>query len=300
VGRPENLFAELGRWRDKAVKRGKPTPFNSDIIPDWLSAEIVAAQEAVGPEAAFSFLKQTPLDVRMAAERKIRAKVQEALEKYKRRAAQAVRNGEPFDYDGMADELRAAVLPELRALVLDNTLRLSVDTGITFDPAILNTEALRWAREYSYSLVRGLTETTRRQISEAISAFVETPGMTIGDIEALIEPSFGKVRADAISITEVTRAYSQATNELTDLLRRQTPEMTITRVNNTMNDELVCAICGPLEGAPESEWPSQDGPPWHVNCRCGTSIRFETPEQLGGEFEQRQREREAWLKEHNA
>jgi len=297
VGRPENLIAELTRWRDKAVKRGKVTTFNSDIIPDWLSAEIVAAQEAVGPEAAFSFLKQVPLSVRMAAERRIRNKVQEALEKYKRRAAQAVRRGEQFDYDGMADELRAAVLPELRELVLDNTLRLSVDTGITFDPAILNTEALRWAREYSYDLVRGLTETTRSQIAEAISAFVGTPGMTIGDIEALIEPSFGRVRADMISVTEVTRAYSRATNELTDMLRTQTPEMVITRVNNTMNDELVCQICGPLEGAPESEWPSQDGPPWHPNCRCGTSIRFETPEQLAEQFGARQAEREAWLRE---
>ena len=69
MGPPSDLFAELSRWRDKATKRGKVCTFTSDIIPDWLNAEVMAAQEAVGPEGAFSFLKQTPLDVRMAAER---------------------------------------------------------------------------------------------------------------------------------------------------------------------------------------------------------------------------------------
>lgn len=238
--RPEGLFAELGRWRDKAAKRGKLTLFNSDIIPDWLNAEIVAAQAAVGPEAAFSFLKQVPLSVRMKAEKEIRRKIEKILAKYRNRAAEAVRGGDPFDYTGMADELRAAVLPELRSLVVDNALRLSVETGISFDPAIINQEALRWAREFSTEWSQGLTNTTRSQISEAVSAFVQTPGMTIGDVRSLIEPAFGPVRADMIASTEVTRAYSQATNRTQALLRKEAPDLVTTRVNNTMQDELVC------------------------------------------------------------
>lgn len=297
MGPPPGLFKELARWRDKAVKRGAATDFTSDIIPGWLHDELLEAQKTFGPEVTFSFLKQVPLSVRMKAEREIRRKIQKILAKYQERAARAIRRSEEFDYEGMADELRSAVMPELSALVLDNTLRLSVAMGITFDPAVLNSEALRWAREYSYDLVRGLTETTRNQLREATSAFVQTPGMTIGDISKLIEPAFGPVRADMIAITETTRAYSQATNELAGLLRQETPELTITKVNNTMQDERVCPICGPLEGAPESEWPSPDGPPWHVRCRCSSSIRFETPEQLAEEFTARQEAREAWMRE---
>ena len=57
MGPPPGLFAELSRWKAKAERRGKQTHFNSNIIPDWLNAEVLAAQEAVGVEGAFSFLK---------------------------------------------------------------------------------------------------------------------------------------------------------------------------------------------------------------------------------------------------
>ena len=314
MGPPSHLFAELSRWRDKATKRGKVTHFNSAIIPDWLNAELVAAQEAVGPEAAFSFLKQVPLSVRMKAEKEIKRKIQAILSKYESRAARSIKRGEQFDYAGMADELRAAVMPEISSLVLDSALRLSVDTGISFDPAVINTEALNWARNFSTEWAQKLTETTRKQLQEAMSAFIQTPGMTIGDITRLIEPSFGAVRSEMIAITEVTRAYSMGTNETQRLLQAETPELETMLVWNTMQDERVCPICGPLEGAPKSEWSSvlqgpletgvnigqldvSDGPPAHPRCRCGTSIRFETPEQLEAEFGERQAERQAWLRE---
>jgi hypothetical protein len=190
-------------------------------------------------------------------------------------------------------------MPELSSLVVDNTLRLSVETGIGFDPAVINQEALRWARDFSHEWAMGLTNTTRNQLSEVISAFVQTPGMTIGDIERLIEPTFGVVRAEMIAVTETTRAYSEATNELQGLLRAETPELTVTRVWNTMNDEWVCVICGPLEGAPEEEFAKDfpKGPPAHPNCRCSSSISFSPEEQLTAEYEARQAEREAWLRE---
>ena len=299
MGPPPDLFAELSRWKAKAIQRGKVTNFNSSIIPDWLNAEVVAAQEAVGVEGAFSFLKQTPLDVRMAAERRIKRKVQAILKERKAQAARAIEQDEPFDYEGMADELRAAVQPELSALMVDNALRLSVEVGIGFDPAIINTEALRWAREYSYDLVRGLTDTTRRQLQEAVTSFVQTPGMTIGDIESLIEPAFGPVRAEMIAETEVTRAYSESTNELQRMIQQEVPELEVTRVFRTMADELVCGICGPLEGAPESVWAAQypGGPPLHVRCRCEEQLSFRSQEALQADYGTRQAEREAYLRE---
>jgi len=90
-----------------------------------------------------------------------------------------------------------------------------------------------------------------------------------------------------------------ATNQTQELLQAETPELTTTLVWNTMQDEVVCPVCGPLEGAPKGEWGGQfpDGPPAHPNCRCSTSIRFDAPEQLEAEFATRQAEREAWLRE---
>ena len=270
MGPPPDLFAELSRWKAKAIQRGKVTHFNSDIIPDWLNAEVVAAQEAVGVEGAFSFLKQTPLDVRMAAERRIKRKVQAILKERQAQAARAIEQGEQFDYEGLAEELRAAVQPELSALMVDNALRLSVEVGIGFDPAIINTEALRWAREYSYDLVRGLTDTTRRQLQEAVTSFVQTPGMTIGDIESLIEPAFGPVRAEMIAVTETTRAYSMATNEMQGLLQREMPELAVTKVWNTMNDELVCFPAWTMVDTDKGQRPIQRiRPGEYVRTRTG-------------------------------
>jgi hypothetical protein len=46
------------------------------------------------------------------------------------------------------------------------------------------------------------------------------------------------------------------------------------RVARTLADEKACAVCGPLNGVPESEWPNEDGPPWHVRCRCMVTLRL--------------------------
>ena len=81
------------------------------------------------------------------------------------------------------------------------------------------------------------------------------------------------MRAEVIATTEVTRAYSAATNETQALLNETGLQME--RVWNTQNDELVCPICGPLNQQPESVWAGEfpEGPPAHPNCRCGESLR---------------------------
>lgn len=273
MGPPPDLFAELSRWRSKAERRGKATEFDSDIIPDWLNAEMMAAQEAVGIEA-FAFLKQASLEERMAAERRIHRRVRAILKGRIDEATEAIQAGREFDYEGLAGELRAAVLPELSKLVVTSALDLSVEVGIGFDPAVVNELAVNWAREYSFELVSQLTETTRRALSRATESFISTPGMTVGDLRDLIEPAFGPVRAEMIAVTETTRAYSAATNELQDLISTQ--GVSATRVWLTANDDLVCPICGPLHEQPESVWRGDfpHGPPAHVNCRCDLALEF--------------------------
>lgn len=255
--------------------------------------------DAVGVERAFGFLKQTDWAARAAAERRIKRKIQAILKEYLNKAARAIEQGEQFDYAGMADDLQAAIQPELSAMVVDTALGVSVDVGIGFDPTIINTHALEWARNYSYELVTGLTETTRRQIAEVQRSFIETPGMTQGDMEKLLEPAFGPVRAEMIATTEATRAFSEATNEIQQLVNQTGLQMV--RVWQTQNDEIVCDLCGPLNGRPETEWAAygadMSGPPRHVRCRCSSSLTARPIEDIQAEAEELARQREAYMRE---
>ena len=141
-----------------------------------------------------------------------------------------------------------------------------------FDPAVINVDAARWARQYSYDLVSKLTDTTRRVVGNAVSSFIETPEMTIGDLRRQLEPAFGPVRSEMIAITEVTRAYSAATNQTQQRLNQT--GLPMQRVWLTRNDEKTCILCGPLDGKPESVWAAEfpDGPPRHPNCRCSLGL----------------------------
>jgi len=168
---------------------------------------------------------------------------------------------------GLFNELRAALGPELAAIMTQRSLELTAETGITFDAAVISEEALGWARQYNYELVTGLTDTTRKLVQQSVSTFVETPGMTRADLEKLLAPAFGENRASMIGVTEVTRAYSEATNQHQRLIRDEVG-LEMRRVWNSLRDSRVCPVCAPLHGMPEEEWRSEfpNGPPAHVNC----------------------------------
>jgi len=178
------------------------------------------------------------------------------------------------------------------------SLELTAETGITFDAAVISEEALGWARQYNYELVTGLTDTTRKLVSQSVATFVETPGMTRGDLEKLLAPAFGENRASMIGVTEVTRAYSEATNQHQRLIRDEVG-LEMRRRWDTLRDELTCAVCGPLNGMPEENWAAEfpNGPPAHVNCRCSTSLTMDDAETLRQEAVASQTAREKLLRE---
>jgi hypothetical protein len=273
-GADSELWSDLARWKAKVQKRGRPTDFSNSTIPEWLSVTVKAAMEAVGVERAFDFLKAIPA-ARLAAERALRDKLAGALAAYRKKIQQAIARGETVDYEAFMQALRVAIQPEVTALITQQALRTSAGVGIGFDPAVINLNAAVWARRYTYDLVTKLTDTTRKLVSEATASFVETPGMTQGDLEQLLESAFGPVRAEMIATTEVTRAYSEATNETKELVNQTGLQMH--RVWLTSNDEKVCDICGPLNDTPESEWANRfpSGPPAHVNCRCATGLSID-------------------------
>ena len=266
MGAPPGIFAELSRWRAKAEKRGKVTHFDSDIIPDWLNAELMAAQETVGVEA-FSFLKATDKE-RRKRENELALLIALALAAFGDDILDAIVGGEQPNYDPLGPALAAVLIPFLTRLAVEEAMTVSVEMGIVFDPAVLNREALRWARDYGYDLIGGLTETTRGVVSEAMQAYVQNPEIGKDALREMLQPAFGEVRANMIATTETTRAYSEATNEYQRLLRRS--GIQTRRIWQTREDERVCEICGPLHNLPESEWAAQfpGGPPAHVNCRC--------------------------------
>jgi hypothetical protein len=226
----------------------------------------------VGVEDAFRFLKQTD-EARLTVERRLQRDVQAVFDEYAPGILEAVQEQRQPDYNELEGALAAVFVPFFVSQFVEEAMMVSVDVGIGFDPAIINTHALEWARSYSFELIKGLTNTTRDVVSNAISSFIETPGMTQADIIKLVEPAFGKVRARMIATTETTRAYSAATNEIQKLVNRTGIQME--QVWHTRNDERVCPICGPLNETPENVWLGEfpTGPPAHVNCRCDTGLR---------------------------
>lgn len=227
--------------------------------------------------------------------RRIQEKVQKILARYQKKIAQAIRDGLAPDYDALFNDLRAALGPEIAAITTGQALGLATETGITFDMAVVSEEAIRWAREYTYELIRGIEDTTRKLVQQATATYFETPGMTLGDLNLLLEPAFGPVRAEMIAVTEVTRASAMATNQHQELLADEGVEMR--RIWNTNHDSLVCEICGPLNGLPEEDWQVMfpQGPPAHPRCRCNIGLSSRPLSEHRARAKELAAEREAYL-----
>lgn len=271
--REESQKAELLKWRDKTRKRGRPTDWNPEhISTDMVKAINVAQEHSARPEDAFRFLKAVE-EIRSDAEDDLRTVLEQLFKDWLKQFSKEVTAGNEPPWKDFIDSLTQSIRPEISSTMTEAVLRESLAVGIGFDPAAVNAAALDWARTYTYDLVTGLTETTRKTVSQAVAQFLETPGMTRGELEALLEPAFGPQRAEMIAITEVTRASSEATKQYQQYIAEAGLQMV--RIWNTANDELVCPICGPLNGKPETEWIEEhpSGPPAHVRCRCWTTLR---------------------------
>lgn len=134
--------------------------------------------------------------------------------------------------------------------------------AIGFDWGLVNERAAAWARAHAGELERLLMETTRRAIGEAIGRAFEE-GLTLEQVTDLISKFFGPKRAEAIAITEITRAASEAEQEVARQVAGSGIQMIA--IWQTNEDEKVCFRCGPRDGQPIT-----DGvyPPLHTRCRC--------------------------------
>lgn len=220
--------------------------------------------------AAKSYALKDALDPRDAHERRLRKALEELFAKLAPEIADKLAKGEVPTDEELSAAFQRVIEPQLVEAATAEGLRLAAEVQVQFDPAMVNAAMVEWASSYSYEMVRGLTDTTRKTLQNAISKFASTPGMTRGELEKLLEPAFGAARAEAIAVTEVTRAYSASQSTYQEQLAEMGIPMQKVWVTN--NDEIArqCPICWPKHMKPEAQWKEEfpGGPPGHVRCRC--------------------------------
>lgn len=102
--------------------------------------------------------------------------------------------------------------------------------------------AMEYLRRYRLGTVRVISETTRRLLVPLLDDWMRS-GDPLQVLEARMTPIFGSVRASRIAVTEVTRLFADG-----NIMAWHASGVVTSKVWRTANDELVCPLCGPLEG----------------------------------------------------
>lgn len=229
--------------------------------------------------------------IRMSIERLTRRNLEDALQAQRGRIvdpAQAADDAVDWfrqDFEQAMSELRFSdeMRDNLRqGMVASSDLGVQVAVrqldrvGFGFDWALANAAAREWANEYVGRLVAGIDATTERLVRASVTEWIDN-GEPLDSLIGELERVFGRERAELIASTEVTRAYAEGN-------RRAYQESGVVQrwEWRTANDELVCPICGPLNGQQVSIGAAYNGflpddvrvnstfdaPPAHPRCRC--------------------------------
>ena len=181
-------------------------------------------------------------------------------------------------------EAEAILRPFGEKVYLEAAERAMAEIPVGIDYTLVNETAMRWANQYTFDLVSGLTDTSRQGLQQAVSGFF-AEGQTQAELTAQISQFkdragrlFGPARAEMIARTEVTRAAVEggraAMLESNATLEKYGIKPMV-EVWQTRNDEMVCQICGPRHGKKEgTNWTKNDGPPAHPRCRCWTNFKY--------------------------
>lgn len=129
----------------------------------------------------------------------------------------------------------------------------------------VNQAALDFARNYRYTQIKGITDTTRKQTQQAISTWIQS-GDSLDSLDTALSKIYdNENRASQIAATEVTRAFAQGNMdawESTGVVEGGTWM--------TSRDEAVCPICEEHDGETIGIGDIDAAPPngSHVGCRC--------------------------------
>ena len=185
-------------------------------------------------------------------------------------------------FDGLfwldeADILYWILLPLITKFAVEMGKEAAIGIGINW--ALVNDDVVNWARNWSAEEVTKITTTTRRMVQDKVTDWIGS-GEPLKDLEKELLPTFGKVRAKRIAVTEVTNAYAGGNLETwkaSGLVEKK-------RWNTAGTD--VCPICVgldqkivPLNATFISDYDGSvyDRPPAHVNCKCWVTPVVELP-----------------------
>lgn len=171
--------------------------------------------------------------------------------------------------------LRGAALRILRPQEKGKPHSTEGPFGLAFN--VEDPRAIEWAKEHAAELAKGISETTRELIADAVSRAVAGEGIDAA-YDDILEAVGSEARADMIARTEVMTAANEGQREgweqaidaglLPDTARRVWIETSE-----------ACSECKDLDGEEaemDGEYPNDggDGPPLHPNCRCTEGLAF--------------------------
>jgi len=134
---------------------------------------------------------------------------------------------------------------------------------VLVDWDMVNQKVLQYAKDYRYSLIKGITETTQEQTQQAITDWM-LEGSPLDALTSRLELIYDNpVRAEMIATTEVTRLFAEGNRQAWE-----TTGFVNQMVIQTAEDDRVCPICSPLSGTHISVADHDAIPPFHVRCRC--------------------------------
>lgn len=172
----------------------------------------------------------------------------------------------PSFWTGHGDVMLGLIGPELQDQFNLAGLETLVEFPIQGDFALVNQEAIDYVNIYGFDLIRDLNSSSFNTLRSALSRFLQTPGFTMGDLEAMLIPTFSPSRAARIAVTETTRAFAFGQVSAANVARLN--GLDVQEVWRTNMDALVCSICAPNDGLPRSAGWTVNGIPGHPNCRC--------------------------------
>jgi SPP1 gp7 family putative phage head morphogenesis protein len=189
---------------------------------------------------------------------------------YRQSVAEDILRGGGFDISMLREDLQELLMSELTALFME--FGEAAWAALESPPPVpfvddVDGLAIAFASEQSEYLSQRIIDTTSDLIANVVASAMETP-TTLEQMVQELNTAFGDARAERIAVTEVTRASAGAINGLQRYLQDRGHRYRRYWITNA--DELVCPICGPLNGKPEEKWLSKfpSGPPAHPNCRC--------------------------------
>jgi len=170
---------------------------------------------------------------------------------------------------GLAASLKQILLPSFEKMMgdaaQDAMAQLPFSVGVDLDA--INAEVSEWANEYVGELVTNVNDTTKDRVRVAVQNWVDAGGDMPALVSKMNDIFDAPWRAKMVAVTEVTRAFAYAKEKAwsdSRVIKKKRWQ--------TAADDLVCPICGPLQGVTRTLGKAFPGgienPPAHPNCRC--------------------------------